>query len=87
MYHGFTASYLYFLFICRSESIQSIGYDGKNFNMLVTSPKFLGEPLALSKYKKNLFWSDDVTNSIGKVRLKIKSTIALWETDVSFLLL
>lgn len=53
----------------RSESIQSIGYDGKNFNMLVTSPKFLGEPLALSKYKKNLFWSDDVTNSIGKTNI------------------
>ncbi|XP_076088165.1 low-density lipoprotein receptor-related protein 1B-like [Mytilus galloprovincialis] len=54
----------------RSESLQCTDYDGQNFQILVTNPNYLGEPLALSVYKTNLFWSDRDTKSIGKIDLK-----------------
>lgn len=66
-----------------SESIQSIGYNGKSFKMLVTSEDFLGEPLALSKFRNNLFWSDDITNSIGTINIDNGKQPAFIETLTS----
>ncbi|XP_069108247.1 prolow-density lipoprotein receptor-related protein 1-like, partial [Argopecten irradians] len=60
----------------KAESVQSVGYDGASFRVIVKSRfqngiqnhNFLTEPRSVTVFGKNAFWSDRATQSIVKTR-------------------
>ena len=54
-------------FNCRSDSIQTVDYDGDNFHLVLADNQFLRHPFAITVFENWVYWSDWRTNSINRV--------------------
>lgn len=52
---------------CRSDSIQTVNYDGEDFHLVLSNNEFLMHPFAISVFENWVYWSDWRKNSINRV--------------------
>ncbi|XP_060074272.1 prolow-density lipoprotein receptor-related protein 1-like [Ylistrum balloti] len=72
----------------KSESVQTITYDGTSFRVIVKSTfrnglhnhNFLSEPRSVAIFGKNAFWSDRATQSVVKARKDGSSKVKMLKT-------
>ncbi|XP_033728071.1 prolow-density lipoprotein receptor-related protein 1-like [Pecten maximus] len=72
----------------KSESVQTVSYDGASFRVIVKSRfrnglqnhNFLTEPRSVAIFGKNAFWSDRATQSVVKARKDGSSKVKLLKT-------
>ena len=52
---------------CRSDSIQTVNYDGEDFHLVLSNSNKLLHPFAISVFENWVYWSDWRGNSINRV--------------------